>query len=214
MRITVYTTSSCPSCRAAKAAEAQGDEVAERVIRRLREALYVLGDPPDDRTPLAEALAGVPGLDLGRLLGDLDSPAVVEALQRDLHETRDPRPEVIDLDDPGPGAGRAKRDGDRWRYVFPTLVVHGPVGVRVVPGWKPLEAYVAAIEAVAPGATAQPRPLPDPATALTHWRTLTAPELDVLCDGSAPLPPGTVRIDLGGGPLWCTPAEAEVRGLA
>src|SRR6201999_2686363 len=63
--------STWPASRAAKAAEAQGDAVAEAVLRRLREAVLVDGRPADDPERIAQTLRGVPDLDLGRLLDDL-----------------------------------------------------------------------------------------------------------------------------------------------
>ncbi len=45
--------STWPASRAAKAAEAQGDEVAEAVLRRLREAVFVDGRPADNPERIA-----------------------------------------------------------------------------------------------------------------------------------------------------------------
>ena len=60
--------STLPASRAARAAERQGPVVAERVLRRLREAVFVDGRPPDTRARIAAALLASPGLDRGRVL--------------------------------------------------------------------------------------------------------------------------------------------------
>ena len=76
-------SSTWPASRAAKAAEAQGDDVADAVLRRLREAVFVDGRSADNPERIALALSGVPGLDLDWLLEDLDSDAVSEAIAKD-----------------------------------------------------------------------------------------------------------------------------------
>ncbi len=148
--------STFPACSVAKAAERQGDDAADRVLRRLREATFFFGEPPDDTASIRAALAGIVGVEVDRLLADASSSAVDAAFCADRAETRDPDPYVIGLDDPGEGSGRAKRDGDAHRYVFPTLLVAGPAGRRVVPGWKPLDSYLAALESASPGITESP----------------------------------------------------------
>jgi predicted DsbA family dithiol-disulfide isomerase len=113
--------------RAAHAAAHQGRARAEAVLRRLREATFVHGRPVDDVDRIREAVAGIPGLDVWRLIRDLDSPDVVWSVETD--------------------RAMARRHG----FSAPTLLLRGPRGDRVVAGRQPAEAYVAAIEAVAPG---------------------------------------------------------------
>ncbi|MFB9895546.1 DsbA family protein [Planobispora takensis] len=152
-------TTTRPACTAAAAAELQGDDVAGRVLRRLRESFFVHGRPADDPRAVADALRGTPGLDLDRLLADLDSPQVRARLERDWEETRDPLPEVVGLIGEGPAPGAARPDGDRLRYGFPTVVLRGPGGHAVVPGWRRAAEYRAAVERVLPGGWAEPAPL-------------------------------------------------------
>lgn len=211
-KLTRMYTSTFPACRMAKAAERQGDEVAEHVLRRLREATFVLGEPPDGDASIEAAVVGVPGLDVERLMADAGSVEVEIAFRAGWEETRDPDPYVIGLDDPGEGSGRAKRDGDRRRYVFPTLVVSGPGGRTVVPGWKPLDDYVRALEVASPGVTGGPPPDLPPAEYLDVWRTATDADFDACCAG-AQAPGGARWIESGGGRLWLSAAEAEMRGL-
>ena len=191
----------------------QGDGVAARALRRLREATFVFGEPPDTPARIAHALRGVEGLDLGRVLTDASSDAVRRAFRADWEETRAPDPSVLTLEDEGEGSGRAKHAEGHWRYVFPTLVFRGPRGERIVPGWKPYQRYEAAIASVAPDATDGPRPDPTPAEAFRTWPALALRELQVLCGSDARPPADAVVHDWGAGQYWLTAAEARARGI-
>ncbi|MFJ1601441.1 DsbA family protein [Streptomyces sp. NPDC088261] len=205
-RLRRVARSSWPASLAAKAAQAQGPEVAERVLRRLRETMFVLGAPADTPDGVLAAVQGVPGLDTARLRDDAAAPGTREAVRADWAETRRPLPEVVDLDAPGPHPGRAKEVGDHRRYALPTLVFDGPGGRVCVPGWRPAETYLEAARTAA-GTTAPAPPVPLPAReALERWRTLTGPELALLTRESEP-PEDAVRVDTGNGPLWLHPTE-------
>jgi hypothetical protein len=119
----------------------------------------------------------------------------------------------VELEEEGPGAGNAKHAEGHWRYVFPTIVVRNADERRIVPGWKPYEAYVAALEELDPGVTADPRPDPTPAEVLEAFGTATGTELEFLCGPGAEPPADAVALDVPGGVLWCSPAEARARGL-
>jgi predicted DsbA family dithiol-disulfide isomerase len=202
--------STWPATRAAKAAEAQGDAVAEAVLRRLREAVFVDGRPADNRERIAVTLDGVPELDLGRLLEDLDSPTVAEAVGKDFDLTRDPHPDVVGLKEDGPHPGAAKAEGPILRYSFPTLIISGPAGEYVVPGWRTLEQYEEAFTAVAPElGDATPSPL-DPAAALDRYRSLSEEDLRLLT-GTVEPPSGAIEVPTATTPLWLDPVEAERR---
>jgi len=202
--------STWPATRAAKAAEAQGDAVAEAVLRRLREAVFVDGRPADSRERIAVTLDGVPELDLGRLLDDLDSPAVAAAVGNDFDLTRDPHPDVVGLKEDGPHPGAAKAEGPILRYSFPTLIISGPAGEYVMPGWRTLEQYEAAFTAVAPELSGATSPLLDPAEALAHYRSLSQEDLRLLTGTSVP-PMAAVEVTTATTPLWLDPVEAERR---
>jgi predicted DsbA family dithiol-disulfide isomerase len=192
---------------AAKAAERQGPEVGEATIRALREAFFVAGRPADASEPVVVAVEGTAGLDLTQLLDDLDSPAVVAALHRDFEEARDPHPYVLELSAPGPHPGTAKLDHGRVRYVFPTVIVRGPEGERVVPGWRPPAVYREAFEAVAPQLR-KVRDVPlDPADALTRYRSLSERDLELLTGRDEP-PPAAVLLQTATTPLWLHPERA------
>jgi hypothetical protein len=192
-----------------KAAETQGEPLAARLLRRLREACFVFCEPADTLERVLSVANGIPGLDLERLARDIDSPDVVAAYQADWEETRTPNEYVRTLHEDQPGAGMAKRQDGRWRYVFPTLVLRGPAGERTVPGWKPYERYLQAMDAVAPGSTDTPRPRPTKEAAFDVWPLLAETELAVLCpEDDARLPLGAIPFERGGGVVWMTVAEA------
>jgi predicted DsbA family dithiol-disulfide isomerase len=180
------STSSRRACLAAKAAELQGDEIAERVLRRLREAVLVAGRPVDTPSRIADAVGGIPGLDLPRLIADAGSPVIRAAIRADFEETRSPDPEVIGLEHASPNPGAARQAGERLRYGFPTLVIRGPSGRRIVPGWRTAETYDDAIRAVDPSL----RPAQDPslgaAEALERYRSLSLAELELLTGSQLP----------------------------
>lgn len=200
---------SWPASLAARAAEAQGPEVAERVLRRLRETVFVLGEPADTPERVAACLRGVPGLDAARLAREAASAEVLASVRADRAEARDPLPQVLALRAPGPHPGAAKElpDGGH-RYALPTLVLRGPGGCRVAPGRREPQEYADAVRAACPGLLADAfRPL-SAAAALERHRSLTAPELTALTGSDEP-PAGALRLDTAGGPLWLHPDEAE-----
>ncbi|MEV7422343.1 DsbA family protein [Streptomyces sp. NPDC091212] len=205
-RLNWLTRSSWPASRAAKAAEAQGPEVARRVLRRLRESTFAHGVPADTPDGIRAAVQEVPGLDEDRLLRELAAPESRDAVRADWAEARRPLPEVLDLQGPGPHPGRAKETGDHCRYALPTLLFDGPGGRVCVPGWRPLETYLDAVRTAAGERLALDPVQEPPAVALERWRSLTGPELALLCGESTP-PPGAVRVETGHGPLWLHPDE-------
>src|SRR5262249_33695611 len=188
-----------PACLAAMAAELQGAEVAERVLRRLREATFVFGEPPDTPDRIRAAVRGVRGLDLERLAADASSARVRYALHTDWGTVRAPNGLVRELQEEGEGSGRAKESEGHTRYVFPTVIFRGSAGERTVPGWKPYERYEEALAAVAGGARPDPRPAPTSAEAFATWGALAATEPGGLCGGRAVVPPGLVASPREGG---------------
>lgn len=142
------TSSSWPASLASKAAEAQGPQVAEAVLARLRETTFLDGRPADTPERVLAALEGVPGIDLPALAAAAASPEVLASVRSDWAETRKPCREVLELTEPGRHPGRAKPlgedDEDGFRYALPTLVFEGPGGRVVVPGWRALDEYLSA----------------------------------------------------------------------
>lgn len=212
VRLDRVAASSWPASLLAKAAERQGAEVGDRVLRRLRESVFVLGDPADTPALALAAVQGVPGLDGARLAADAASPAVRELVGADRAEARRPVPEVLTAQGGSPHPGAAKETDDGYRYALPTLVVRVPGAHLAVPGWRTYEEYAAAVDALCPGLTGAPRPLA-PQEALARYRSLTGPEHRLLTEGAWP-PAGTVRVETGNGPLWLHPEEAAVHPAA
>ncbi len=161
----------------AKAAELQGEETAERVLRRLRESVFVLGEPADTLPLALSVVRGVPGLDPVRLASDAASDEVRERVRADAAETRRPLPEAWAEPGASPHPGTAKETPDGGhRYALPTLLLRSGDARRLVPGWRELGEYTAAAEELCPGVLdAAPAP-PSPAAALSRYGSLTDPE--------------------------------------
>ena len=192
-----------PSCRAPRSPSASCDVCGRRCSSS--------ADRPTRPSGSLEAVEGVADLDVDRLVEDARSEVVAVLAERDWSEARRPRAEVVGLQEPGPCPGAAAPDGDHLRYEFPTLVFEGPEGSVVVPGWRPLSTYVAAIDRVAPGvALGSGVPL-DADAALRHFRSLTRPEL-VLLTGRDEAPTEAHEVATATGPLWLLPSEAAARG--
>ncbi|BBB01190.1 hypothetical protein RVR_8470 [Actinacidiphila reveromycinica] len=212
-RLSRVAASSWPASLVARAAELQGARAAEAVLRRLRETVFVLGEPADTAELALAAVRGLPGLDLRRLAADAASAQVLRQVRADRAEARRPVPEALSAPagSPHPGLAKETADGDR-RYALPTLLLRAPAGYRVVPGWRTFEEYTAALDDLCPGLLAGGVPPPDAgrlpaATALARYRSLTDPERLLLAEGPWP-PPDAVRVETGNGPLWLHPAEA------
>lgn len=203
-----------PAGKAVKAAELQGDRVAERVLRRLRESIFVFGRPADTTDRILEAVRGVEGLDVERLEAELRSDVVEKAFAEDWEETRRPNDYVMTLEGDAPGIGRAKHSEGHWRFVFPTLLFRANGAEATVPGWNPYERYTEAMESVAPGSTNDGRSGPTPDELFATWPTASSKELEVLCGPDVPVPDGVVSHDWGDGLFFLTRAEARGRGLS
>ena len=202
-----------PAGKAVKAAELQSDELGDRVLRRMREQVFVFGEPADTTERILDAVRGIPGLDLDRFDVDLASEAAQKAFREDWEETRRPNRTVLELEGDRPGIGRAKETEGHWRYVFPTVLFRHADREATVPGWCDYEEYEAAMEQVEPGSTDEWRHDPTVDEAFDTWPTATDRELAVMCGEDAAPPRNTVAFDWGGGDLHLTQQEAAARGL-
>ncbi|WP_327435572.1 MULTISPECIES: DsbA family oxidoreductase [unclassified Streptomyces] len=210
VRLSRVAASSWPSSLVAAAAELQGAEVAERVLRRLRETVFVLGEPADTPEAALAATRGVPGLDPERIRADAASPGVLERVRADRAEARRPVPEVLSVHSRSPHPGTAKETFDGgYRYALPTLLLRAPSGYRAIPGWRPYAAYATAVEELCPGLLESSAPL-SPSEALERHGSLTEPERHLLAEGAWP-PSGAVPLQTGNGALWLHPGEASAR---
>ena len=194
-------SSSWSASWAVKAAEQPGLGVADAVLRRLRESLFLFGRPGDSVRAIAEAVDGVPDLDVESLLDELEGDAVRIAVQADWEETRSPLDPVIGLSEPPPHPGGAAPDGDRLRYRFPTLVVRGPEGTAIVPGWRSYDTYVDAVRYVAPATAISDGLVPTGDDALDLFETLTQVDIDTLTATRQP-PTRAARVETRNGPVW------------
>jgi predicted DsbA family dithiol-disulfide isomerase len=199
--------------RAVKAAELQSDEAGGAVLRRLREQIFVFGEPADTVKRIIAAVRGIEGLDQERFAVDLESELAEKAFKEDWEETRRPNEYVMTLEGDWPGIGRAKHTEGHWRFVFPTIVFSGADHETTVPGWCAYDDYESALEFQLPGSTDERRPDPTPQEAFATWPTLTDNELEVLCGPGATPPDGVVAYDWGEGRLFLTRREASARKL-
>jgi protein-disulfide isomerase-like protein with CxxC motif len=176
------------SSRPASLAVIAAGERGDRVLRRLREQMFLTGRPPDTIGRVRNCLTGL-GLDR------LDVDAGAAQLARDWAETRNPVAEIAGVDDVGPHAGLAKPTEDGSRYAFPTLLFRRGDQRTLVAGWRPLRAYVEAA-----GVTTA-APVEDVDSALDRYRSLTRPDLIALCGTDRP-PRNGVPLDLPGSTFW------------
>ncbi len=202
-----------PLGAAVKAAELQGQAVAEAVLRRFRERIFLDGIGPQTPEEFAEATLGVVGLDQARWRADQARADVAAAYKADWQETREPNDYVRHLKHDSPMNGELKHSEGHDRYALPTLIFRGPGGEHTVAGWVAYEEYVAGLEAAMPGATADPRPDPTPAQALARWGMLTSQELTFLCGEGAEPPADALIRDWGDGVVYYSASEAKARDL-
>jgi hypothetical protein len=201
---------SLPACRAVKAAELQGAAIGARALRRLREAAFLDGCLHQDPDEILGALDGVAGLRLEVLAEDLDSELTATRLRADYRETRAPGLAIRFLEEIGEGYGGARECPDGWRYSVPTVLIAGPRGETIVPGWKPYETYEDSLRSVA----AEPlnaRPDPTPSEALHHFGSLSAGELEMLCGIGSEPPPAAIRVHRVE-PIFFSEAAARAAG--
>lgn len=208
-----------PPCLLVKAAELQGLDVAENVLRRFRESVFLYGTPVDSVDQAALALDGLADLDIDKLLEDAKTEAVINAYLADWQETRAPNDYVRELDEQKLDhlqGGMMTSEGHE-RYNLPTFIFKGPKGEKTVPGYRPFQEYEDALEEVAPGFTANKKQSPSLEEATRHWSTLTAQEEKLICDGSSDSTNAT-RFAAGGSHVWLNPNETAYwqkrKGLA
>ncbi|MFT7245646.1 MAG: putative DsbA family dithiol-disulfide isomerase [Candidatus Azotimanducaceae bacterium] len=200
-----------PPCLLVKAAELQGSDMAEKVLRRFRESVFFYGTPVDSVDQAAVALEGIPGLDIERLLNDAKNEDVKAAYLADWEETRDPNDYVRGLaetEEDHLKGGMMFSEGHE-RYSLPTFIFKGPAGERTVPGYRPYAEYEEALEAVAPGITKQAQDAPTPEQAVEKWSTMTSKEIEVVCGSASEDPSNAKRFEGGGAHVWLNESEAD-----
>ena len=132
-----------PGARAVKAAEMQGPEAGERLLRRLRFAWFAEVRAVDEPGELLSLAADVAGLDLARFERDLAAASSATAFARDRAEARHPDPVALSLD-------KTAEDEEGPRYTTPSYVFSTAARSMSVPGFQPWEAYEVAVQNLAP----------------------------------------------------------------
>ena len=197
-----------------KAAQRQSNTAAEAIVRRLREASFIAGEPPDTVERCLHAIRGLDGIGHEALAAAVDDPETAAAYEQDRDETRQPNDYVLTLDGDQPGIGRARpaRDG-RMRFVFPTLVMRSARGERTVPGWVDYAEYERALLELGAEADERATSRPTPEQALNLWPCLALHELRFLSGPDAAPPSDAVASDAPGGAVLRTKSEAVAVGL-
>jgi predicted DsbA family dithiol-disulfide isomerase len=164
------------ACRAVKAAELQSDDLAEALLRALRFGWFATALLMDTDDGIATMAATVAGLDVPRMLADIDSPQVEAAYQRDWAETRTAQQHAR----PGIAQGKTADTDGAERFTAPSLVFRREGRELVAVGWQSLDAYDVCIANLAPDLPRQPTPTP--ADLLPHFPFgLATQEVAVAC---------------------------------
>jgi predicted DsbA family dithiol-disulfide isomerase len=178
---------SIDACRAVVAAREHDADRCEALLRRLR-VLVFMGLAIDEPAVLERA-AGEAGLDPAKVREWSAEPATEEALRADMRASRSPSPasRAQDYKLGGPPEER--------RYTCPSYELERttppppdwPTTMRVdLPGFRPVEAYEAAIANLAPELTRRP----DPATAdeVLTWARMPLATAEVAAVLDRPVP--------------------------
>jgi 2-hydroxychromene-2-carboxylate isomerase len=146
------------ACRAIVAARLWSSGAEWAVFRALQFAWFTTTLLLDEDDAIAEALRGVPGLDVGAVIGVIDSPDVEEAYQRDRAEARTASGSPPELQ------GKTATTDGPVRFTAPSVVFeHGDVRL-VAGGWQPVEAYDVIVANLVPDG--ERRAVPDDPAAL------------------------------------------------
>jgi predicted DsbA family dithiol-disulfide isomerase len=182
-RVRRHLGASIHACRAVVATRLRWPEKEAAILRRLR-VLYFAGEPLDDSDTfeLAAAQAGLPVDELAEWAG---APEVQDALRADMVASRSPSPasRAQDYKLGGPSEER--------RYTCPSYeLLRGTpppadwetAGRVDLPGFRPVEAYEAAIANLAP--ELRRRPDPETAAEVLEWAgiPLATAEVAAVCD--------------------------------
>jgi predicted DsbA family dithiol-disulfide isomerase len=164
------------ACRAVKAAERQSDELAEALLRALRFGYFATPLLMDTDEGIAAMARTVDGLDVERVIAEIDDPAVEEAYQRDWTETRT----ADENGRPGISQGKTANTDGAERFTAPSIVFRRGDRELVAVGWQSLDAYDVCVANLAPELPR--RPTPTPAELLPHFpHGLTTQEAAVAC---------------------------------
>jgi predicted DsbA family dithiol-disulfide isomerase len=175
----VRVAPSVHACRAVVATRLRWPEREAAMLRRLR-VLHFAGELLDDSDTLERAAeqAGLPVAELARYAAE---PEVEAALQADMRAARSPSPAARAQDYKLGGAAEQRR------YTCPSYELlrnteppaDWPTAMRVdLPGFRPVEAYEAAIANLAPELTR--RPDPKTAAEVLEWAGMPLATVEVV----------------------------------
>ncbi len=190
------------ACRAVVAARLQSPGSEWSVVRALQFAWFTTTLLLDEDAGIAEALRGVPGVDVGALIASIDQPEVEEAYQRDRAEAR------TALGSPAELQGKTATTDGPVRYTAPSLVFETADRRVVAGGWQTIEAYDVLVANLIPDG--ERRGVPDDPLELLEFFPggLTTQEVaQLLTRGND----ATVRIDAEAAMLRLVSAGAAVR---
>jgi predicted DsbA family dithiol-disulfide isomerase len=204
------------ACRLVKAAEIQGVPQAEALLRGLRFAWFTTDLVMDTDDALREVAESIDGLDVARVMADLDSQAAEDAYQADRAEARSPAAFAVTL-------GRTAASDGPDRYTAPSLVLRAGGRELVSPGFQPFEVADVLVMNLVPQLERLPVPeLPDLLAAYPGGlttaevarvlaNTTTDPDMDAAEDALIALSVsgGAQRRSLGHDALWTASLPPE-----
>ena len=140
------------SCRAVVAVRLQAPGREWAAFRALQRAFFTTTLILDEDDGIAQALAGVGGIDVAAVIAAIDTPAVEAAYQRDRAEARTAVGSPTQLQDK-----HATWDGP-VRYTAPSLVFEREGRRLEAGGWQPVEAYDVVVANLVPDGVRRPPP--------------------------------------------------------
>ena len=140
------------ACRAVVAARSIAPGSEWRVFRALQLANFTTPLVLDDDRQLEAVLAGIDGLDAGRIVSRLDSSEVTEAYERDKAETRTAAGTAAELQ------GKTATTDGPVRFTAPSIAFERDGRRLVAGGFQPVEAYDVLIANLDPALRREPAP--------------------------------------------------------
>lgn len=207
----LWNAATIHACRAVVAARLRWPDREEPLLRRLR-VLAMAGELLDDSDTL-EAAAAQAGLPVGELAASCAEPEVEKALRADMAAARSPSPAARAQDYKLAGPPEQRRYTCPSYELVRTDAPHPgwETASRVdLPGFRPVEAYEAALANLAPELAR--RPDPESPRAVLAWAPfpLATAEVAAVCDADVadvrPELARTARYEPVGGDGYWSPA--------
>lgn len=148
------------ACRAVVAARLQAPGREWDAFRALQLAWFTTTLLLDEEEGIAEALQGVPGIDVAALIAAIDGPEVTEAYERDRAEARTAVGSSAELQ------GKTATTDGPVRFTAPSLTFEHAGRRLVAGGWQTIEAYDVLVANLIPGG--ERRGVPDDPLELLH----------------------------------------------